>query len=336
MSQDIPNHEAVNTLDVESSKKYKKHKQKEDTLNSNNDPNGNPLASSTPDKKKSNLKYQEPTSTLVAESYLSKNRLPRVPVCPGRYTPMLYTFRVPSYDTNTINMGKAQSPPFCLLLDNTIAVVWCLFSKSTCPKQLGICQLQWALCFLETIKNRRGEYPKDVGVCVNAMVDQLIELYADLVNELQSFYKRKGKEQKLKNGSKEAIDVAEKPSQSSKQKKITDVTLTESYIDRMVGSMPFSLNYNDIVNTSQKSTSAYGVNNTKSGKSINTQSRDQLVNFLSSWKQEQIDKIQSELQRLHSIENFIGNCEKGNFPSNMGDKELHVLLAEKNKRNNSV
>lgn len=41
----------------------------------------------------------------------------------------------------------------------------------------------------------------------------------------------------------------------------------------------------------------------------NTKSNDEMVQFLKAWRKEQIDKIQSELKRLHSIEDFISKAD---------------------------
>lgn len=44
-------------------------------------------------------------------------------------------------------------------------------------------------------------------------------------------------------------------------------------------------------------------------------SRDDMLRFLNSWRKEQLDKVQAELKRLHSIENFIDNVDRDNAPS---------------------
>lgn len=41
-----------------------------------------------------------------------------------------------------------------------------------------------------------------------------------------------------------------------------------------------------------------------------TRSRDDMLRFLTLWRQEQLEKVQAELKRLHSIENFIENVDK--------------------------
>lgn len=45
----------------------------------------------------------------------------------------------------------------------------------------GIGQLQWALSFLKGITNSRGEYPKDVAICIQAVEDELVSGYAQMV-----------------------------------------------------------------------------------------------------------------------------------------------------------
>lgn len=49
--------------------------------------------------------------------------------------------------------------------------------------------MHWALSFLYSLKNRKHERPKDVQLCIDAMEDYLIELYADLSNKLEPLKK---------------------------------------------------------------------------------------------------------------------------------------------------
>lgn len=35
-----------------------------------------------------------------------------------------------------------------------------------------------------------------------------------------------------------------------------------------------------------------------------------MLRFLNLWRKEQLEKVQAELKRLHSIENFIDNVDK--------------------------
>ena len=49
-------------------------------------------------------------------------------------------------------------------------------------KFTGASELHWALEFLKSIRPSGGDCPKKVKVCINAMEDKLIELYAKMSN----------------------------------------------------------------------------------------------------------------------------------------------------------
>lgn len=48
-----------------------------------------------------------------------------------------------------------------------------------------------------------------------------------------------------------------------------------------------------------------------------------MIEFLNTWRSEQIRKIEAELKRLHSIENFIANTNKNNYPSNVDNSSTN-------------
>lgn len=54
---------------------------------------------------------------------------------------------------------------------------------------LGIAQLQWALAFLRTIRNRQGDFPADVETCINAIEELLLDKYAELSTEIPAVNK---------------------------------------------------------------------------------------------------------------------------------------------------
>lgn len=58
---------------------------------------------------------------------------------------------------------------------------------------LGIAQLQWALSFLKGVKNSKGSHPKDVAICMQAIEDELIAGYAEMVDCV----KPKGRKEKI-------------------------------------------------------------------------------------------------------------------------------------------
>lgn len=54
-----------------------------------------------------------------------------------------------------------------------------------------------------------------------------------------------------------------------------------------------------------------------------------MVDFLNSWRSEQIKKIEAELKRLHSIETFIESANKSNFQPYLEDTSMSVLGSKK-------
>lgn len=58
-------------------------------------------------------------------------------------------------------------------------------------------------------------------------------------------------------------------------------------------------------------------------------SRDNMLEFLKAWRREQVEKIEAELKRLKSIENFIGSAEVDNFTPYLDDKMLASLGTDK-------
>lgn len=55
--------------------------------------------------------------------------------------------------------------------------------------------------------------------------------------------------------------------------------------------------------------------------------------FLQAWRKEQINKIESELKRLHSIENFMKNVEDENFKPYLDEQQLDALVKAKTSKN---
>lgn len=50
-----------------------------------------------------------------------------------------------------------------------------------------------------------------------------------------------------------------------------------------------------------------------------------MIEFLNTWRSEQIRKIEGELKRLHSIENFIANTNKNNFQPYLENNSVNAL-----------
>ncbi|KAF7272201.1 uncharacterized protein LOC143205254 [Rhynchophorus ferrugineus] len=231
--------------------------------------------------------------------------LPTIPEKQANYVPMPYTFRLPPAPKPThVKNVVAKSPPFHLLLDHTIAVIWMVFSNETYDSPLGIVQLQWALAFLKTIYSKSGERPKDVELCIEVIEDQLIEQYAGMAKQL------------------------------SQMDKIND---SSHYADGAFGSktvvvqtFPFSKNYADLVEKLGEKqaddvpsiTSAAAqeeLENLKkaagveSMEKLDSVSREKAVNVLKIWHHEQTGKIKEEMKKLKSIEEQIQQVNAGNF-----------------------
>lgn len=145
----------------------------------------------------------------------------------GDYTPMPYIFRTYDPHMKEVKNVPTRCPPYHIHLDHTLAVIWILFSKTEVKRPLGIVQLQWALNFMDGIYNRRGEHPKDVALCIQQIQDELIEQYADIVDDVQ-YVKRpsqdsttrdksKGKDKKSKSKSKS------KPQATSSESELAEI-----------------------------------------------------------------------------------------------------------------
>ncbi|XP_028130679.1 uncharacterized protein LOC114326483 [Diabrotica virgifera virgifera] len=230
-------------------------------------------------------------------------RLPHIPEDPKAYTPMPYVFRVPttSIPTKIVNL-LARSPPFHLLLDHTIAVIWLLFGQGEYDSPLGIGQLQWALAFLKTVQTGTGDYTQDVARCIETIENILINNYADLNNDI---------------GPASRLDE------------------TVRYGGGALGSstmitqeIPFSLNYSEIISKGplnqyvseqimsmtsveceqelEKLKQAGGVDSIEN---LDTVSREKAVNVLRMWKSDQVKKIRGDLRRLRSIEDKMRDID---------------------------
>ncbi|KAK9502090.1 hypothetical protein O3M35_012688 [Rhynocoris fuscipes] len=98
---------------------------------------------------------------------------------PKKFIPKLYNFKVSK--CNAFNETVlASSPPFWVLVDHLVGVVWKLYSKEKDGRKLGIMQLQWALEFIKMIKDDRGNLTKTLEAVKNTIEDSLILKYACL------------------------------------------------------------------------------------------------------------------------------------------------------------
>ncbi|KAJ8920130.1 hypothetical protein NQ315_011787 [Exocentrus adspersus] len=260
----------------------------------------------------------DPNQNELAANYLS--RLPNLKEQAAPYTPMPYTFRV----SNACNRVKirnmwARCPPFHLLLDHTIAVVWLLFAQKEYNCPLGISQLQWALAFLKTIHTRQGDRPKDVEICISTIENILVDAYAELASELPDVSK---------------LDAS--------VRYVDGALGTESMVMK---SIPFSLNYAEMVSRRPRDvegktsvlsmTSAEAqeeLNNLKEAagvesiENLDSVSKHKAINVLKAWKTEQLQKIRGELKRLRSIEDKMKDIDD-NFEGYLED-DLEMLYTK--------
>lgn len=56
------------------------------------------------------------------------------------------------------------------------------------------------------------------------------------------------------------------------------------------------------------------------------------MQFLKSWRSEQIGKIRHELKRLHSIENYMGKVDGENFEPFLDGRQVNLLLVGEEDR----
>ncbi|XP_018579115.1 uncharacterized protein LOC108917139 [Anoplophora glabripennis] len=260
----------------------------------------------------------DPNQEESAIYYLS--RLPVLKERAAPYVPMPYSFRV-SASCNRIKIQNmwGRCPPFHLLFDHTIAVLWLLFSPKDYNCPLGISQLQWALAFLKTIHTRQGDHPKDVQICIDLIENILLDQYADLAKDLTG---------------------------------ITKLDQTVHYVDGALGTqsmvvktMPFSLNYEEMINkcpatvaskdSKLSMTSAEAKDELENIKkaagvqsieNLDTVSKHRAINVLKAWKTDQLEKIRGELRRLRSIEDKMKDIDD-NFEGYIED-DLEMLYPQ--------
>lgn len=114
---------------------------------------------------------------------INRQKKPKNQINLGSIDPVLYLFKVSG---NTENTGYATLPPYWVYQDHTFGVIWILFDKRKSDIVVEIPQLQWCLKFLTDLKNSKGEYTKDVGICIDKVQDLLIQRYALLeINHFQ-------------------------------------------------------------------------------------------------------------------------------------------------------
>ncbi|XP_017777424.1 PREDICTED: uncharacterized protein LOC108563301 [Nicrophorus vespilloides] len=288
---------------------------------------------------KRDLSFKEFDKTIIQQDH--KPKLPAISSKAECFTPMPYMFRIPALQTAgaaPISLKTTKCPPFYIQLDHAIAVVWSLFSHEEYRKPLGINQLQWAYAFLDTIRDFKGKHSPDVEYCLDVISDELIAQYAELADDVQFIKESKDKKKVTSTPAKNASKGSNLQEESGTSWKTASTgSVKNEKSDVMVKrDVPFSINYMDMIT---RTPSNIQLDNSKSCKScgaVGTEanaSKSNMLNFLSEWRKDQVKKIHMELDRLHSIETYIGNANSGVEPyMDEKDKEMHVLLGEKMKR----
>nr|CAI5817693.1 unnamed protein product [Callosobruchus analis] len=239
------------------------------------------------------VQSEEPPPTAEKGTSEKFSSVPVLPSKPGEYSPIPYTFRVPTLNSPIkIKNLRSKCPPYYLLLDHTIAVLWLLFASKEYNSPLGISQLQWALSFLRTVKTRNGDYPKDIAVAINAVEQILVNNYSDLAAEMTNIKRLD-----------EAIKYSEGAFGSSQM---------------ITKELPFSPNYAEMF-TKSPAVQAAAV-----AKSM-TSAKNKAINVLKMWKTDQVEKIKDELRRLRTIEDNLRDID-ANFEGYIED-DLEALTS---------
>ncbi|CAH0559930.1 unnamed protein product [Brassicogethes aeneus] len=103
------------------------------------------------------------------------------------YIPMTYVFRIPQFNVKKkVKNLNAKSPPFHILFDHCVAVMWVLLSDGSFECPMGISQLQWAYNFLKTIRLSNGLHSDDTRIMLQTISELLRKAYAMLSPELNT------------------------------------------------------------------------------------------------------------------------------------------------------
>lgn len=108
------------------------------------------------------------------------------PECSAEYNPMTYVFRIPQFNVKKrMKNIKAKCPPFHILFDHTVAVIWAVLSPNQYSCPLGVSQLHWAYIFLKGLRKRSGYYSEDMQIMLDLLIKMTNRAYAMLNPELE-------------------------------------------------------------------------------------------------------------------------------------------------------
>lgn len=287
--------------------------------------------------------------TAIRVHHSTVNAIPVIEPKSEKYKPIPYIFRV-SDDSNSATIKKmVRCPPFHVQLDHSIAVVWSLYASEEVDIPLGINQLHWAYSFLKNVKDKDSTYPRDITHCIESITDELIEQYADLADTIPSQKSSSSSFNPQANSTRNDENVEDEESKKNSNKsekqdgkksctcgggsssvRFSDDDDSASGTSSEGGCMkkpnyPFSITYNDM------RLHNYVLNQTPEKKKESVCNADDRVNsFLNNMRKDQLKKILAELDRLHSIEAYIGNTDKEFQPYlDERDQELKDIISRK-------
>ncbi|XP_049860685.1 uncharacterized protein LOC126354807 isoform X2 [Schistocerca gregaria] len=198
----------------------------------------------------------------------------------GGFHPQPYTFRLQQPGRGP----RVRAPPFHVLLDHTIAVLWNLFRQRASLQDVG--HLQWAKYFLQRIRNHHGEMPPDVQLCVQAIEGRMLSQYADL-----------SKQGTYKPPSCCRID-GDKECQAKQS-----ITFSE-----MIKQQPDAVQ--QLFCADPAITTASCSSNLVCDCAT---SKEEMIKYLRQQRAERFHKLQAELRRLHEIEAYMINIGDNDF-----------------------
>ncbi|XP_045474123.1 uncharacterized protein LOC123680330 [Harmonia axyridis] len=287
----------------------------------------NPAYASTPKK---NIRFMDESiskihvyPSLPATPYSKKNiqnyatALPVIPDEAAPFSPILYTFRIPDRWPKMLSHLKVKSPPFYLQLDHAIAVVWCMFCP-TAKKTLGIAQIHWALSFLNSLNNRKHERPKDVMLCIDAMEDYLIELYADLSNKLDPL-KNMEKSQREEEEAPVATELPFSMNYSEMLPIVQHVTESE------LSGGPLS-NFDDVFRREMEGLKE--VAGSESVELMTSKSREAAIDYLNDTRSRHLRNVSKEIERIRSLDNLLHVINPNDEDADRTNSLLMALLRQ--------
>ncbi|XP_014272277.1 uncharacterized protein Spf45 isoform X1 [Halyomorpha halys] len=216
---------------------------------------------------------------------------------PRVFKPRLYNFRNPLHLTNLEeNSFKVIAPPFWVLVDHIIAVVWFLYTGDK-KKKVEIYHLEWALEFARWLRDEKGDHSKTVKT--------LIGIFEDAINDKK--IKSKEKDDEPSDNSEDDEDT---PAAHPKEDEMTSVTLQDILLrtsglplDKTCASYP-------VCAAAAPSTSPPKPENFSSNVE-DDEDQERLLDFLQQMRDSQNDKVNKESSKLKELDEAIEALKEG-------------------------